>query len=57
MWRIADYTSELSYEAFLGDTKTQDAVLRNLQVLGEAMKKLSPALRRGHRALLGGRAA
>jgi len=39
--RIVAYTGELTYEEFLADRKTQDAVLRNLQVLGEAVKRLS----------------
>lgn len=34
MQRIIDYTLELTYEEFLADRKTQDAVLRNLQVMG-----------------------
>jgi uncharacterized protein with HEPN domain len=32
-------------EAFLADTRTQDAVIRNLEVLGEATKALSQELR------------
>ena len=44
MQRIVTYTAPLSYEQFLADTKTQDAVIRNLQVVGEAAKKLSPAM-------------
>ena len=43
--RIIAYTGKLSYEQFLGDTMVQDAVLRNLQVIGEATKRLSPSLR------------
>ena len=39
--RIVAYTGELTYEEFLADRKTQDAVLRNLQVMGEAVKRLS----------------
>ena len=46
--RIVAYTAELSYEQFLSDLKTQDAVIRNLQVMGEAAKKLSPVVRRAH---------
>jgi uncharacterized protein with HEPN domain len=49
--RIVEYTSGLSYAQFLDDTKTQDAVLRNLQIVGEATKKLSPALRNAHSGL------
>ena len=43
--RIADYTAGVTYEAFLADTKTQDAVIRNLEIIGEATKNLSEELR------------
>jgi uncharacterized protein with HEPN domain len=46
--RIVSYTAELSYEEFLADRKTQDAVLRNLQVMGEAVKKLSALVKQAH---------
>ena len=36
----------MSYAQFLEDTKTQDAVVRNLEVIGEAAKNLSSSLRR-----------
>jgi uncharacterized protein with HEPN domain len=32
-------------KAFVDDVKTQDAVIRNLEILGEATKNLSPELR------------
>jgi len=47
--RIIAYTEGLSYEQFLEDYKTQDAVIRNLQVIGEAVKKLSRPVRDTHR--------
>ena len=34
--------------AFLADEKTQDAVIYNLAIIGEAVKKLPPALRHSH---------
>ena len=43
--RIATYTNAMTYEAFLADTKTQDAVIRNLEIIGEATKNLSTGLR------------
>lgn len=46
MARIVAYTADLSYEQFLNDAKTQDAVIRNLQVIGEAAKRLSGPLKR-----------
>jgi uncharacterized protein with HEPN domain len=38
--RIRRYTSEMDYETFKGDTRTQDAVVRNLEVIGEAARSL-----------------
>lgn len=43
--RVKAYTAGMMYESFLADTKTQDAVIRNLEIIGEAAKNLSPALR------------
>jgi uncharacterized protein with HEPN domain len=43
--RITIYTAGLTYETFLADIKTQDAVIRNLEILGEATKNLSTELR------------
>lgn len=38
--RILDYTNGMSYERFSKSLVTQDAVVRNFQILGEAAKKL-----------------
>ncbi len=45
--RIETYTAQ-GRSAFLADTKTQDAVLRNLQVLAESTQRISPALKAAH---------
>jgi uncharacterized protein with HEPN domain len=45
--RIQDYTAG-GYEAFVEQEMIQDAVLRNLAVIGEAVKRLSPELRSQH---------
>jgi uncharacterized protein with HEPN domain len=42
--RVERYT-ESGKTAFLSDTKTQDAVLRNLQTLGESARRISASLR------------
>jgi uncharacterized protein with HEPN domain len=42
------YTKDLAYEQFTKDSKTQDAVIRNLEVIGEATKNLSTHLRKTH---------
>jgi len=44
--RIAAYTAGMTFEQFLKDTKTQDAVVRNIEVIGEATKNLSSRLRK-----------
>jgi len=38
--RILAYTEGLDYTSFRQDFKTQDAVLRNLEILGEAAKHI-----------------
>lgn len=38
--RIESYLSNITYEEFLKDTKTQDAVIRNLEILGEASRQI-----------------
>jgi len=43
--RIGEYTAGMTYQAFLEDMKTQDAVIRNLEIIGEATKNLSKELR------------
>jgi len=35
----------MTYKEFLADTRTQDAVIRNLEIIGEATKNLSTELR------------
>jgi uncharacterized protein with HEPN domain len=35
----------MMYEQFLADAKTQDAVVRNLEIIGEATRHVSEALR------------
>jgi uncharacterized protein with HEPN domain len=46
--RIAAYTAGMAHEEFLADTKTQDAVIHNLEIIGEATKNLSEELRTNH---------
>ena len=46
--KIASYTAHLSKAAFLEDEKTFDAVVRNLEVIGEAVKKLPEDIRAQH---------
>lgn len=44
--RITTYTAQFNYKQFMNDTKTQDAVIRNFEVIGEATKNLSIRLRK-----------
>ncbi len=43
--RIRIYTEGMTFDQFLQDHKTSDAVLRNLQVLGEAAKRVPESVR------------
>ncbi len=43
--RIHRYTSSIDESGFLSDELTQDGVIRNLEVVGEAVTKLSPELK------------
>jgi uncharacterized protein with HEPN domain len=43
--RAVSYCAHLTYAEFLDDAKTQDAVARNIEILGEAAKRLSDAVR------------
>ena len=44
--RIDTYVEDLTYDGFSSDTKTQDAVVRNLEILGEAAKNISGQLKK-----------
>ena len=43
--RILKYVKNKSFDEFIDDPILQDAVVRNLEVIGEATKNLSPSLR------------
>lgn len=42
---IFEFTGGFSYEDFINDRKTRDAVVRNLQVLGEAANRVPKEVR------------
>lgn len=46
--RIRTYTSGMPLQAFKRDAKTLDAVVRNLEVIGEATKKVPRGVRSKH---------
>jgi uncharacterized protein with HEPN domain len=43
--RILEYTQGMNFEEFLKDQKTIDAVVRNIEILGEAAKRVSRSLK------------
>jgi uncharacterized protein with HEPN domain len=45
---IQRYTSGMDYPAFLEDGKTQDAVVRNFEIIGEAAKNVPEPLKLKH---------
>jgi uncharacterized protein with HEPN domain len=45
---IRTYTTGLTYESFQDDRKTVDAVVRNLEIIGEAVKQIPERVRDQH---------
>ena len=46
--KIRTYTAGMSADSFAADNKTLDAVLRNLEVIGEAVKRIPDEIRSQH---------
>lgn len=46
--KIRTYTVGMSADSFAADNKTLDAVLRNLEVIGEAVKRIPDEIRLQH---------
>jgi uncharacterized protein with HEPN domain len=46
--KIERFTDKMSYEEFIEDEKTVDAVLRNFEVIGEAAKNVPEEIRQEH---------
>ena len=38
--KIRRYTAGMTFDAFVADDRTRDAVIRNIEIIGEAAKKL-----------------
>lgn len=49
--KIEDYTQGLNEENFSRNTQTQDAVLRRLAIIGEAVKRLPEDLKEKHKQI------
>ena len=45
---VQRYTAEISFEEFRDDVEKQDAVMRRLEIIGEAVKKLPDELVQRH---------
>ena len=46
--RVRKYCATMNYQRFSTDLKTQDAVLRNLEIMGEAVKHVSKKFKAAH---------
>ncbi|MGC9367660.1 MAG: DUF86 domain-containing protein [bacterium] len=46
--RIQNYTEKLSYDDFMKDSMKQDAVIRNFEIIGEAVKILPEDFKNKH---------
>lgn len=43
--KIKLYTTNMTYDSFMGDEKTIDAVVRNFEIIGEAANRIDPDFR------------
>ena len=46
--KIREYTEDVTFEEFESNTKYQDAVIRRLEIIGEAASKISPNFKDNH---------
>jgi uncharacterized protein with HEPN domain len=44
-----EYAEGLTEKQFLSDPRTQDAIVRRMEIIGEAARRLSDAFRSAHR--------
>ena len=49
--KIIRYTTSFTYENFLDDEKTRDAVVRNLEIIGEASSRVSASIQEQYTAI------
>ena len=45
---IREFVNDLPYDNFVNDRKTSHAVIRSLEIIGEATRKIPPVVRRQH---------
>ncbi len=48
MENIEEFTSEMTYDEFIKDDKTSSAVIRKLEIIGEATKNIPDNLRKNY---------
>lgn len=46
--KVEDFTKDMKYEEFIEDDKTTFAVIRALEIIGEAVKKIPPSIKKQH---------
>ena len=46
--KIMDYTKDITFEEFIADSKTIDAVIRNFEIIGEAANRLPEEFKDSH---------
>ncbi len=46
--KIKRYTEKLSFDSFISDEKTMDAVIRNFEIIGEAANRIDPKFRKSN---------
>ena len=49
--KILDYTNNLSFNDFINDSKTVDAVIRNFEIIGEAANRLPDDYKDSHQTI------
>ena len=50
-WILNDYVFKLSFDEFTGDHKTQDAVIRQIAIIGEALNSIDDEFLKKHQNL------
>lgn len=46
--KIEKYTKKITFQKFSNESLVQDAVIRNLEIIGEAVKRLPPEIKKKH---------
>lgn len=46
--KVQEFTGDITWERFEGDDLIQNAVMRQIQIVGEAARKVSPSCRQEH---------